>query len=494
MEMTKKVLLLFPQLMALICLVTFSLSSAEVSLTVGDGTGLPGSKGRTVEVSLDNSGETEAATGMTMYVCDEDNYLSVTGCQTMGRTVGTCSSWNIDDCAYVTLSGSIPQGSGSIYKLTYSVSYAATGECKDLTPEYVVITPYGDVTSYTGEFCFKCASDGECADSLYCNGEEYCDEDGFCQHDPACPSDDGLYCNGKDICDEMLNQCRHEYNSPDTICSPQLCNELSNSCYCTENGQCDDGLYCTGVETCNTQTGVCNQGSNPCTSPYACDEEGNQCLLSQVRLEVTSTGAYPGTQNHLVPVKLYNPTQNGVKAVEMDVCDAGDYLTCTGCDRSGLITDGGYFDCNAVELTNGCCHVAIVSVYMAIPTGYRTILKIRYDISAGITGCKNLTPENIEVINDMNPPQELVALPVSGVFCVPCYGDFECDGDVDGTNAIQLKGDFGRRNCNIVPKCMGDFDCDRDVDGTDAVKFKKDFGRKNCLPPCSPGNTCWYGS
>ena len=33
--------------------------------------------------------------------------------------------------------------------------------------------------------------------------------------------------------------------------------------------------------------------------------------------------------------------------------------------------------------------------------------------------------------------------------------------------------------------CNGDFDCDHDVDGTDAVKFKADFFRKDC-PDCLP--------
>lgn len=37
--------------------------------------------------------------------------------------------------------------------------------------------------------------------------------------------------------------------------------------------------------------------------------------------------------------------------------------------------------------------------------------------------------------------------------------------------------------------CNGDFDCDHDVDGTDAVKFKADFFRKDC-PDCPPCGDC----
>jgi hypothetical protein len=32
--------------------------------------------------------------------------------------------------------------------------------------------------------------------------------------------------------------------------------------------------------------------------------------------------------------------------------------------------------------------------------------------------------------------------------------------------------------------CNGDFDCDHDVDGTDAANFKEDFGRSGVLNPC----------
>ena len=40
--------------------------------------------------------------------------------------------------------------------------------------------------------------------------------------------------------------------------------------------------------------------------------------------------------------------------------------------------------------------------------------------------------------------------------------------------------------------CLGNFNCDDDVDGTDAFLFKMNFGRstfKNPCPPCTPA-TC----
>jgi hypothetical protein len=94
--------------------------------------------------------------------------------------------------------------------------------------------------------------------------------------------------------------------------------------------------------------------------------------------------------------------------------------------------------------------------------------------------------------DDYNPDQ-LDNDPPGGNSCgdaCECEGDFEPDGDVDGTDAINFKADFFRKDCSTNPPCDGDFECDGDVDGTDAVKFKVDFFRKDC-PSCS-GWPCGY--
>lgn len=80
-----------------------------------------------------------------------------------------------------------------------------------------------------------------------------------------------------------------------------------------------------------------------------------------------------------------------------------------------------------------------------------------------------------------------------------CEGNFDCDGDCDGTDAAEFKLDFGRSSflnpCINEDQCHGDFDCDNDCDGTDAVKFKEDFGRSgfnNPCPVCVVGEWCAY--
>jgi len=69
-----------------------------------------------------------------------------------------------------------------------------------------------------------------------------------------------------------------------------------------------------------------------------------------------------------------------------------------------------------------------------------------------------------------------------------CEGNFDCDRDVDGSDASTFKNNFGRSSfldpCTDLDPCYGDFDCDSDVDGSDADIFKKDFGRSSLANPC----------
>ena len=81
-----------------------------------------------------------------------------------------------------------------------------------------------------------------------------------------------------------------------------------------------------------------------------------------------------------------------------------------------------------------------------------------------------------------------------------CEGNFDCDADVDGSDAALFKADFRRslieNPCNNDSPCNGDFNCDYDCDGTDALRFKQDFGRSSLQNPCpvcvSGGAWCSY--
>jgi hypothetical protein len=59
-----------------------------------------------------------------------------------------------------------------------------------------------------------------------------------------------------------------------------------------------------------------------------------------------------------------------------------------------------------------------------------------------------------------------------------CLGDFDGDGDVDGSDIGIFSQDFGRENCG--GHCPGDLDGDGDVDNTDMGLFVSEFGRTDC--------------
>jgi len=56
-----------------------------------------------------------------------------------------------------------------------------------------------------------------------------------------------------------------------------------------------------------------------------------------------------------------------------------------------------------------------------------------------------------------------------------CKGDFDNDGDVDGSDLAVFAADFGRTDCSTGDTCEGDFD--HDVDSSDLAVFAANFGR-----------------
>jgi len=144
---------------------SLSLSHAGVKLTVEDGSGYPGESGQVV-VSLDNPND--KVKGVQVDVCDGDDYLTCTGCETSERAAGYgCSVNELDNgCCRVVVNPSganlVDKGSGSIFTLSYdSVDDAPPEECRELNPEEIKVSdeagdpfPSTDITSESGEFCF----------------------------------------------------------------------------------------------------------------------------------------------------------------------------------------------------------------------------------------------------------------------------------------------------------------------------------------------------
>ena len=63
---------------------------------------------------------------------------------------------------------------------------------------------------------------------------------------------------------------------------------------------------------------------------------------------------------------------------------------------------------------------------------------------------------------------------------VPCKGDFDQDGDVDGSDLAVFLAEFGV----CTADCLADFEPDGDVDAEDLALFAEHFARTNC--PTSP--------
>ena len=74
----------------------------------------------------------------------------------------------------------------------------------------------------------------------------------------------------------------------------------------------------------------------------------------------------------------------------------------------------------------------------------------------------------------------------------PCEGDFDDDGDMDGSDLAVFAADFGRTDCSAGEPCEGDFDDDNDVDGSDLAIFAADFGRTDCPQACPPKRYVTY--
>jgi subtilisin family serine protease len=67
---------------------------------------------------------------------------------------------------------------------------------------------------------------------------------------------------------------------------------------------------------------------------------------------------------------------------------------------------------------------------------------------------------------------------------VTLAGDFDHDGDVDGSDMSTFAADFDRIDCDANEPCEGDFDYDGDVDGSDLAISAAYFGRTDgCACP-----------
>ena len=116
------------------------LAETQLTITIGNGYGLPGSVSSPVEVSLGND---VPVRGVQFVFCNEDDFLTLNEIRTTERTEGFLVQFNQDNgiVLLVSLSGNtIVPGSGPILELLFDVSEEAPeGECRNLYLQNVKI-------------------------------------------------------------------------------------------------------------------------------------------------------------------------------------------------------------------------------------------------------------------------------------------------------------------------------------------------------------------
>ena len=180
----RKIRISFIQLIVGLCFLTLSLSlsQAEVTLTFGDGSGIPGATSIPIAVSLENPNH--KVKGVEVLIQDVDDYLVFSECETTDRSAGfDCLGNEITElppyepeekigCAHIYLfdmdgEALIEEGTGPICWLTFQVkSNAPPGDCSDFNiveelEGYVYTKVLDedmqplDLTVESGEFCFE---------------------------------------------------------------------------------------------------------------------------------------------------------------------------------------------------------------------------------------------------------------------------------------------------------------------------------------------------
>jgi hypothetical protein len=370
-----------PVFLSFFILLSFSsFTNAAVTLTVESSVGYPGANESRVNMSLDNPDDNIKA--FMIDICDVDNYLTCTGCELSGIDERQCfqstATEQSSGCCRVLVYNYNPEeiiesGASPLIKINYTVSdNAPVQSCKNLNLQNVQVSnefnAEVDAIPVSGNMCFQ---------------------------------------------------------------------------RCSTDGNCIDSAWCNGDETCNTATGICENGTSRCQSStnVFCEEFTDQCVpepITPVTLFVGSNAGLPGSQS-TIDVILYNPTipdpiGSGIELgiLELDICDAGNYLTCVEFTPDCYWLFG--FDFSLLELGNGCCQLKI---FPKNPEWWHTIWYAYYPYSIGrlsfnvsenapLGESTGFNLENVRIRNENNDELAITAYP--GSFC------FSADPDNDGVS------------------------------------------------------------
>ena len=130
-------------------------------------------------------------------------------------------------------------------------------------------------------------------------------------------------------------------------------------------------------------------------------------------ISVGNGSAPPGSADVSVNVSMDNVVP--VKGIQMDICDQGDNLTCTGCETTARSSD---LQCISNELSNGCVRLVLISLEGdLIDVGTGPLFSLSYDVADDAPSeCISLTPEGTKVSDENTSP--LNATTEEGEFCI----------------------------------------------------------------------------
>jgi len=129
-----------------------------------------------------------------------------------------------------------------------------------------------------------CAIDDECIDNVcVASVGEACSETSDCAIDEEC-IDDICVSSVGEACSETAD-CAIDEECIDDICVP-------SEPECATDADCDDDLFCNGDEMCTE--GECIAGTDPCEEGETCNEDIDECVLTNEPCEAAISLKGPG--------------------------------------------------------------------------------------------------------------------------------------------------------------------------------------------------------
>jgi hypothetical protein len=143
-----------------------------------------------------------------------------------------------------------------------------------------------------------------------------------------------------------------------------------------------------------------------------------------VRIAISGASAYRGSHGNRVEVSLENPEVR-VRGIQLELCDADNYLSCTGCEVTDRISG---FTCASHEKPNGCYELLLFSFTRMIEKGSGPLVSFSCDAAEAAPGdeCRELLPGRLEIADEQKQPLE-AAVEMGSICFKDCGDPADCE-------------------------------------------------------------------